>query len=343
VSFAPVRLESLTYGGFPLVSDSPSVILLLVRVTREARAGTLKTEHIYPEDLVMSCVSRFYWAGGLALAVAVALPLASSKAAPSDKTSDAAKSTDKPAATAKKLVDLFDAMKSGDIDVKFIAKNSREGQLLVKNKTDQPLTVKLPDAFAAMPVLAQNPGGGGAGGGSRKSYGGGNSGNSQNQGVGGGGGGGLGGGIGGGGGGRGGGGGAFDVAPEKVAKVKLDTVCLEHGKKEPSASVPYEIRPIDTFTSDPKVQELCKLLGTGELSQHAAQAAAWHLANHMTWEQLTDKKTHHLLGGDEIYFSAADIRAAMQIADRAIKLADARDSGSKSTASSGTTAESSGK
>jgi hypothetical protein len=91
------------------------------------------------------------------------------------------------------------------------------------------------------------------------------------------------------------------------------------------------------------VQELCKLLNTGELSQHAAQAAAWHLANHMSWEQLTDKKTHHLLGGDEIYFSAADIRAAMQIADRAIKMADARESRSKSTTSLGTTAASSGK
>jgi hypothetical protein len=286
----------------------------------------------------MSRVCRFYWACGLALAVVIALPLASSKAAPGGKSRDAVKSPDKVAATDKKQVDLFDAMKSGDIDVKFIAKNSREGQLLVTNKTDQPLTVKLPDAFAAVPVLAQAAGGGGAG--NKKSYGGSsNKGNNQNQGVGGGGGG-IGGGIGGGG---GGGGGAFDVAPEKLAKIKLDTVCLEHGKKEPAANVPYEIRPIDTFTSDPKVQELCKLLGTGELSQHAAQAAAWHLANHMTWEQLTDKKTHHLLGGDEIYFSAADIRAAMQITDRATKMADARESGSKSTPSSDTTAASSAK
>jgi hypothetical protein len=287
----------------------------------------------------MPCVHRIYWASGLALSVAIALPLASSEAAPGDKTGNAVKSPDKAAVIVKKQLDLFDAMKSGDIDVKFIAKNSREGQLLVKNKTDQPLTVKLPDAFAAVPVLAQAAGGGGAG--NKKSYGGGN--NSQNQGVGGGGGG-IGGGIGGGGGGnRGGGGGAFDVAPEKLAKIKLDTVCLEHGKKEPAANVPYEIRPIDTFTSDPKVQELCKLLGTGELSQHAAQAAAWHLANHMTWEQLKDKKTHHLLGGNEIYFSAADIRSAMQIADRAIKLADARESGSTYTPTPDTTAASSGK
>ena len=81
--------------------------------------------------------------------------------------------------------------------------------------------------------------------------------------------------------------------------------------------MPYEIRPIETFTSDPKVQELCKLVGTGEVNQRAAQAAAWHLANHMTWEQLIDKKIHHLLGGDEIYFTQADIRVAMQITDRA--------------------------
>lgn len=280
----------------------------------------------------MSDVYRAFCAHGFALAAAIMLPLASLAAAPGDN---------KPAAaTEKKPVDLFDAMKGGDIDVKFIAKNSREGQLLVKNKTDQPLTIKLPDAFAAVPVLAQAAAGAGGNRGGNRSYGGGNN-QSQNQGIGGGGG--FGGGGIGGGGGRGGGGGAFDVAPEKVAKIKLETVCLEHGKKEPSASVPYEIRPIDTFTSDPKVQELCKLLGAGELNQHAAQAAAWHLANHMTWEQLTDKKTHHLLGGDTIYFSAADIRSAMQITDRAIKMAEGRASDSKATATPDTAATSLGK
>jgi hypothetical protein len=292
----------------------------------------------------MTFASRINWVCGLSLAVIVALPLAPSKAAgPSGKANSDTKPAGAAAPDVSKIpVDLFDAMKSGDIDVKFIAKNSREAQLLVKNKTDQPLTVKLPEAFAAVPVLAQAAVG--AGGGNNKSYSKNSNNNNQNQGVGGGGGFG-GGGIGGGG---IGGGGAFDVAPEKVAKIKLETVCLEHGKKEPTAIVPYEIRPIDTFTSDPKVQELCKLLGTGQLNQRAAQAAAWHLANHMTWEQLMDKKIHHLLGGDEIYFSADDIRSAMQIADRAIKLADARESGSSSspshdTASSDTTPASSGK
>ncbi|HKD37656.1 MAG TPA: hypothetical protein VKB78_12680, partial [Pirellulales bacterium] len=254
----------------------------------------------------MSSPCRITWICGLALALAVVLPWGASQAATGDKTDDGAKPAKK-TDVEKKSVDLFDGMKSGDLDVKFVAKNSRDGQLLVKNNTDQPLTVKLPEAFAAVPVLAQANNN--AGGGNRSSKSSSSKNNNQNQSVG--------GGLGGGGGIGGGIGGAFDVAPEKVAKLKVQTVCLEHGKKEPTASIPYEIEPITTYTDDPKVQELCKLVGSGEVSQRAAQAAAWHLANHMTWEQLIDKKTHHLLGGDEIYFTTADIRTAMQIADRA--------------------------
>ena len=72
------------------------------------------------------------------------------------------------------------------------------------------------------------------------------------------------------------------------------------------------------------MQELCKLLGTGQINQRAAQAAAWHLANHLTWEQLAAKRIHHLIGGDEQYFSRAEILEAMKITDRAMKLAEAR-------------------
>ena len=114
------------------------------------------------------------------------------------------------------------------------------------------------------------------------------------------------------------------MAPEKVAKIKLEIVCLEHGKKEPSARIPYEIEPIASFTSDPNVQVLCKMLGTGQINQRAAQAAAWHLANHMSWNQLAAKKIHHLLGGNESYFSRNEILAGIQIADHATKLAEAQ-------------------
>jgi len=293
-------------------------------------------------EFVMAPVYRIKGRCAFVLALTIVLPLGLSRAA--DDTSDNGVKKDERATRLKpdnsankpeaKAVDLFDAVRRGDLEVKFVAKNSHDGRLLIKNNTDQPLSVKLPEAFAAVPVLAQAAAGG-AGGGNRSSRSS-NSQNNQNQS--------LGGGIGGGGGGYGGGrggGGAFDVAPEKVARLKVQTVCLEHGKKEPTAAVPYEIEPIATYTSDPNVQELCKLVGTSEVSQRAAQAAAWHLANHMTWEQLIDKKSHHLLGPSEVFFTAADIRAAMQITDRAMKMADSRERDRSS--SHDTTAASTGK
>ena len=277
-----------------------------------------------PEHVKFTCTFVYVF-------TVVLLLTASRAAGRAEENSDAVSDQ---AASDKSPVDLFVAMKSGEVDFKYVAKNSREGQLLVKNKSDQPLTVKLPEAFAAVPVLQQAA----AAGGANRSYG--NNKNNQNQGVG--------GGLGGlgGGGNRGGvgGGGAFDIAAEKVAKFKVDTVCLEHGKKEPNARVPYEVRPIEAFTGDANVQELCKMVGAGNIDQRAAQAAAWHLANQMTWEQLVDKKVHHLLGGDEIYFTASEIRAAMQLTDRAMKAAEARQHAVTQTVKAlNTTAASSGR
>src|SRR5271156_5690788 len=63
-------------------------------------------------------------------------------------------------------VDLFKGMKSGQLEVRAIPKNSAEIRVFVRNKTDEPLRVKLPEAFGAVHILAQLGGGarGGAGG-----------------------------------------------------------------------------------------------------------------------------------------------------------------------------------
>jgi len=205
-------------------------------------------------------------------------------------------------------VELFAGMQSGDLQVKFIPKNDRDANLIITNETKQPLSVQLPDAFVAAPILAQ-AGGGGV---NRGATGGGRNNNTQNQTVGGG---------GGGGGGFGGGGGGFNIAPEAVAKIKLPIVCLEHGKKDPAATIPYEIRPVESFTQDDRVKEVLTMLGDGNLDQRAAQAAAWHFSNGMSWDELANKKIHHLQGADEPYFSRAELQRALQIANRAEMLA----------------------
>jgi hypothetical protein len=208
-------------------------------------------------------------------------------------------------------VDMFAAMQKGDIAVQLIPKDSTQSQVLIKNKTDKPLNVKLPEAFAGVPVLAQNFGGGNAvgGGNNRGNRNSGN--NGGNQGMGGG----MGGMMG------GGGMGMFSVPPEQVGKFKVPTVCLDHGKAEPRAAIPYELKPIESYTSKPGVRELCQMLGNGQMNQRAAQAAAWHLNNDMSWEQLAAKQVHRLGSPSQPYFSPAEIQAGMQIAAAAVSTA----------------------
>jgi hypothetical protein len=221
-----------------------------------------------------------------------------------------------PAVSGATPIDLFAGIQTGDLQVKYIPKNADEATIQIRNNTNQPVSVMLPDSFVGVPVLAQVGGFGGGGGGGNRSSSSNRSGGNQNQSSGGG----LGGGGGGGGGGLGGGG--FNLAPEATGKLKATTVCLEHGKDDPNPHIPYEIRPVSAFTSDARVQQILTMLGKGELDQQAAQAAAWHFTDNMSWNELAAKKRHHLGGRpDEPYFSPGQLQMAMQIATHAEELA----------------------
>jgi hypothetical protein len=260
------------------------------------------------------------YCGGLVIASLVLCLAMPAYAKPTAKAAKVA-----PAADA---VDMFDAMKAGDIEVKVIPKDSTTGNVLIKNKSNKPVTIKLPEAFVGVPVQAQfggmgmgGMGMGGMGGMGMGGMGGmGMGGMGGMQGFGGGMGGmGMGGGMGGMGMGGGMGGmgmgGMFKVEPEKVGKLKMTIMCLEHGKKDPSPRVAYELRPVESFTSDPKVVELVKMLGRGEIDQRSAQAAAWHLANGMSWDELANKiGAKHLNGSTEPYFTASQLQLGMQYA-----------------------------
>ena len=218
-------------------------------------------------------------------------------------------------------IEMFSAIESGDIEVSLIAKDSTTANVIITNKSKKPLSIELPAAFAGVPVLAQfDDAGGGFGGGGNNGggFGGGN------QGLGGGfGGGGFGGGGGGFGGGGFGGGGFFNVAPEKTRKIKVATVCLEHGKDDPNPRIQYQIKPIETLTDKPEVIELCKMLGSGKLPQNIAQAAAWHLANGLSWQELaTKEKVRHLNGSVEMYFNPQELRLAVLTASEAQRRAE---------------------
>ncbi len=218
-------------------------------------------------------------------------------------------------------LDLFGAVDAGKLELKFLAKSDHNARILLTNKTKQPMTVQLPEAFAGVPVLAQNMRNGG--GNRNTNGGGGNNNNNANQSLGGGfGGGGFGGGgFGGGGfGGGGGGGGIFSIPPEQTAKLDVEVVCLDHGLREPSSSKAYVLMPIEQWVDRPAVIELVKALGRGELQHGAAQAAAWNLNSDIPWSELAAKKQGTVRNFVRPpYFTSHEIQAGMAYANEAAR------------------------
>ena len=81
-------------------------------------------------------------------------------------------------------VELFDALRAGLIGVKLVPQDATGGTIRISNTSRRPLSLKLPEAFAAVPVLAQaGPAGGSLNGGNNANNGGAGA---SNQGLGGG-------------------------------------------------------------------------------------------------------------------------------------------------------------
>lgn len=307
-------------------------------------------------------------------------------------------------APAPEARELLAAETDGLIEVKLVQNDSRSAQIVVANKADRPLTLKMPAAFAGVPVLAQggmmNQGGIGPGGnmagfgaaGQPQVTGGGV--NQAGMGI---------------GGGPGNGGmfcwvarevyGAHDprwvrfrgwmrfqspewllgmyvahgedvaawlhdkpvakwslrqvmdraiadfdpeeqeaagqlrladvasglvVMPGKTRAVRVATVCLQHGRPEPSQRVPYKLVALESHSKDPKLSIVLEALGRGEIPQKVAQAAAWHLANGLTWERLAIEKIDHAGGDpDEPFFAAWELQAAFRVVEVATQHAGA--------------------
>ena len=156
-------------------------------------------------------------------------------------------------------IDLFAAMKQGQVDVEFIPQDEKPLPAAGDQQDRPALSVKLPDSFAGVPVLAAQMGnfpfgGNGPMGGNLNGPGGNNpfpglNGNNQSpmmnssssnsktpQRIGG-------GGPGTTGPGQNGRNGFFNVAPEATQKVKLETVCLDYGHPSPRAAMKYNSPP----------------------------------------------------------------------------------------------------
>jgi hypothetical protein len=231
-------------------------------------------------------------------------------------------------------VEMFSAMEKGEIKVRIVPKNANSSNLFVENTTDRPLSIQMPATFSAVPAMRLQQMGGGVGGvGGMGGMGGMPGGGMGMGGMGGGGmgGQGFGGGMGGmggmGGGGMGGmgmggmGGGMFNIPPGKKGKLQLNTVCLEEGRPDPKSTMEYVIQPLEKLNNDPRIAEVCMMLGNNEISTQVAQAAAWHLTDNLSWEQLLVKNRSESMNGTfERFFHPLQI----QYAQRALVVAAER-------------------
>lgn len=236
------------------------------------------------------------------------------------------------------VVELFDGIGDGSLDVSVIADNDLSVNVFFTNKTDRPLTVKLPDAVAAVQVLKQVPGLAGPPGG-RNGRGSGQNGSGQNngqqaQGVG------FGFGQQGQGNGQGNGfnfgqqgrnnpfqGQAFFSIPaEKVVMLSEKGLCLNHGRRNPRPQLTYKLVPLDTVNDNPVLAEVIRSHTSGSIATPVAQAAAWHVANNLTWRDLESKMIDHLGRPDTPYFNRSQVDAARNLIEQAEERVAARKS-----------------
>ena len=60
-----------------------------------------------------------------------------------------------PAGDSETVVEFFEALEAEQIEVQFIPFNATKANVIIENTTNVALTIELPDAFAAVPILAQ--------------------------------------------------------------------------------------------------------------------------------------------------------------------------------------------
>jgi hypothetical protein len=204
--------------------------------------------------------------------------------------------------------DLFAALKSGDVEAKVVARDQHHVRVFLKNPSKRPLSVKLPEVLAARPVLAQNnffnPQGNGPSFNSTTSsqqpaqaVGGPMSTGSS----------------------RGFGNGPFNIPPESVREIKIDAVCLEHGKPNPKNTMPYELVKLEEVCKEPAVESLLIRYGQGGLDRDVVQAAAWNLANGLSWDKLAAMSEQVAINAERPIYTPQQLQAARQLTERAKK------------------------
>lgn len=231
------------------------------------------------------------------------------------------------------VVDLFQGEHDGQLGLRMVAQNPKSGLVFVTNRSPESLTVAVPKAVIGVHILPQfgqlqglgNQNGFGqanglgnnqaGGGGLGQNTGGTLSPMGSNQGFPG-----LQNGV------NGlnpAGNGFFSIPPGKTVQLQLNSVCLSYGRPDPTPAMKYKLVRLEDQVSDATLQEL--LAGINDRTDRdAVQAAAWHLANGLTWSQIAQLSEQRLPGVVTRMFSPAEVRNAQSLVETAKDIARPR-------------------
>ena len=254
--------------------------------------------------------------------------------------------TVKPAA---EVVPLFDGLDDGRFDLRMSAANAHHANVVVTNTTSEPLTVALPKAAVGQHVLPQfgaNNGFFGQGASTTSNFGNSTAGSNST---------GVAQSIGGGfqgvgfqqapGAGNGNGVNVFgngfpSIPPEMVSdtiktygglatvpagqsiQLQMRTVCLNHGRPDPMPLMTYRLVPVESYTNDPVLVELLENFHE-RVPTNTMQAAAWHVANGLSWERLQQLPNRRVPGSLARYFQSREVADARQLVTAATEAATA--------------------
>ena len=214
--------------------------------------------------------------------------------------------------------ELFAAIDAGAVEARVIVRDQYHARVILRNTTDAPVALRLPDVFAARPILAQqnfafpsmnqnqrqtqpqSVSGPMAQSGNQGFNFGGNQGQGANQNF-------------------FGNNNTFNIPPESVRSLSIACFCVELGKPNPRSIHPYELVKFDEVGGDSTLAAVFQRYARGDLDREAVQAAVWHVVNDKSWDELGKLSRKIALNAEAPIFSERQLRLARNLATYAAR------------------------
>jgi hypothetical protein len=108
---------------------------------------------------------------------------------------------------------------------------------------------------------------------------------------------------------------SWTLAAGQMIQIQLPCFCLEFGKPDPDRRTPYQVVELQDLNNRPVVQELLDRFSQGNLDQRITQLAVWHVANGVPWQMLAKVKLPRSNGRGGGNVSPQELLAARQLSE----------------------------